>query len=532
VMTRLILLIAVVFLAYSAKAGTCPSGWGSYDGYCYKLFTQSLSYTDARQYCRNQGGYLTSITTWQANSWINSFIPKTCSEFWIGGSRSSNNAAFKWDDSRTFSYSNFDNKFPKWGSNYISYIHGSTFGAIGKWRSLTNAYKKPFLCKKSPSSTTKAPTTTVPNCWTCPNGYKHWFQAGYASAPNGDACACVQVSSPVSAPRPGSSPVASPPSSSNGPYAKYTGKMRIFLDAMSIGSYDTGSVSFSPSVAPYSPWNPPPTALITDLLNILHTTTKYKTLMMYYIDQWTVPLIANAGFKMLGILALNAGADNSAMINAGIAMAKAYPDTIVGIACGNELGLTNGITWSTIYTVSQCVTALKSAGVSQPVGVIDTYDSLCGRGGSCAPWSDLAGLPIDWIGANIYPYWDNVWSGSSPCTYANTAAAKTMADHKNLMSIYNVPVIVTEWGWPGAPPGQTFLSQANVATGQQCGVCNDDSQKVMVQNMINLYRNTGLPCNTFEAFREAWKGSSSLSPEVNWGICLGTYPYTCVSAPN
>jgi len=359
------------------------------------------------------------------------------------------------------------------------------------------------------------------------------------SAPNGDVCACVVSGSGGNTP---STTTTTAPSSgggssgsgtsAGGPYGKYTGRMKTFLDAMTIGPYDTGSISFSAAVAPYSPWNPPPTSLITDLLNILKTTTKYKTLQMYYIDQWTVPLIAQSGFKMLGILSLVASADNSAMINAGIAMAKAYPDTIVGIACGNELGSTNGITWSTVYTVSQCVNALKSAGIVQPVGVIDTYDSWCGRGSSCAPWTDMASLNVDFIGANIYPFWDNVYSGGDSCNYYNTAGAMTLSHHKNLMNIYNMPVVVTEWGWPGAPAGQTYLNQANYATGQQCGVCNDANQKAMVQSTIDLYRNTGIPINTFEAFREAWKATSSIAPEANWGICLGTYPYTCVSAPN
>ncbi|KAL0489925.1 hypothetical protein AKO1_005457 [Acrasis kona] len=214
-------------------------------------------------------------------------------------------------------------------------------------------------------------------------------------------------------------------------------------------------------------------------------------------------------------------------------MAKAYPDTIVGIACGNELGSTSGLNWNTIYTVQTCVNALKAAGLSQPIGVIDTYDSWCSNGANgCSQWSAMAAINIDWIGANIYPYWDNVYSGADSCNTASSAAAMTMTHHKNLISRYDVPVVVTEFGWPGAPAGQTFLNQANYVTGEQCGVCNDANQKVMVQNMIDLYRNTGLPCNTFEAFREAWKSSSSIAPESNWGVCLGTSPYTCVGAPN
>jgi hypothetical protein len=48
----------------------------------------------------------------------------------------------------------------------------------------------------SPTTTTRAPgssTTAAPSpCWTCPAGQIHWFDAGMASAPGGDRCACVQ----------------------------------------------------------------------------------------------------------------------------------------------------------------------------------------------------------------------------------------------------------------------------------------------------------------------------------------------------
>jgi len=127
---------------------TCSPGWVSYDIYCYKLFTNGQSYTNASQYCKSQSGYLASVRTWQLNSWINSFVPKSCGEFWIGGSRKSSTDAFKWDDYRTWSYTNFDDN-QSINGNYVSFIHSSQFGNVGKWRKLANNYIKPFLCERS-----------------------------------------------------------------------------------------------------------------------------------------------------------------------------------------------------------------------------------------------------------------------------------------------------------------------------------------------------------------------------------------------
>jgi len=133
----------------AAPNGCALSGWTKYNNLCYKVYTTSSSYTDAKSVCKAQGGYLASITTWTLNSWINSFVPSSVAEFWIGGSRTSNTVAFKWDDGRSWNYANFDNKQPSSSGNYVSFIHGTQFGAVGKWRTITNAYLKPFLCQRS-----------------------------------------------------------------------------------------------------------------------------------------------------------------------------------------------------------------------------------------------------------------------------------------------------------------------------------------------------------------------------------------------
>ncbi|KAL0476585.1 Tmprss12 [Acrasis kona] len=134
-----------------SATANCPSGWTKHNNYCYKLFTSTVStYYDSRQACKNQGGNLASITSLELNNWVNSFVSTNCAEFWIGGSRSSNTEAFKWDDGNSFTFTNFDSNEPKSSNNFVSFIHGTQFGTVGKWRAITNLYKKPFLCERSP----------------------------------------------------------------------------------------------------------------------------------------------------------------------------------------------------------------------------------------------------------------------------------------------------------------------------------------------------------------------------------------------
>jgi len=308
--------------------------------------------------------------------------------------------------------------------------------------------------------------------------------------------------------------------------------MKRFIDLMTPNANSPGSISFSPGVSPYSPWNPPPLSLVSSLLDKLKTQTKFRTLMMYFIDYYTLNIVKEKGFQVLAIVDLTTG-DNSNVINNAIAMAKQFPDTIISLACGNELGANNGMTDRVVQVVNQCVSSLKAGGVQQPVGSIDVFTSWCG--GKESPcnqqWSAITNN-LDWIGLNDYPWWTNVFSGNWPCTPVGQAAQKTLSSYRAIQSLYpNKPIVMTEFGWPTAPQGTSTTSPANYATGQQCGVANDANQKLMIQNTIDLFRANKLPCNTFQAFGEQWK-AQHYSFDAFWGICRGTAPYDCVNVPN
>jgi len=390
----------------------------------------------------------------------------------------------------------------------------------------------------SGGSTTKAPATTTTKapssggsydtrgCWTCSPGHTHWFQAGMSSAPGGDRCACVASGSTPSTP---SSPSTSGPTANN---PGYSTPMKKFLDLMTPNANSPGSVSFSPGVSPYSPWNPPPLSLVGTLLDKLIQQTKFRTIMMYFIDYYTLNIVKERGLKVLAIVDLTTG-DNNAVISNAIAMAKQFPDTIVALSCGNELGANNGMTDRVVQVVQQCVSSLKAGGVSQPVGSIDVFNSWCGgREKPCdRQWSAISNV-VDWIGLNDYPWWTNVFSGNWPCTGVSQAAQKTLESYRTIQALYPTkPIVMTEFGWPAASSGTSILNPANVITGQQCGIANDANQKVMIQNTIELFRLNKLPCNTFQSFREDWKGNSVTDINRWWGFCQGVPPYNCLNIP-
>ncbi len=382
----------------------------------------------------------------------------------------------------------------------------------------------PSSTKSVTTTTTKTPTTTTTSspCWTCSAGWVHWYDIEGMAEP-ADKCACVQS---------GSSSTTTTQASSKTTTAAPSSRLAAFLSAMTPTSTSTGSVSFSAGIGSYSPSNPPPLTLVSQLMDNLITNTKYRAIMTYYVDSYTVGLASEKGLKVLGIIYIVPGQDNTALINTAITAAKAYPDTLHAIACGNEQGASYGLTSAVVNAVAQCTSMLRAAGVVQPIGVIDTYYSWCSNDeGNCnTPWTAVTNN-VDWIGLNAYAFWNNLYSGVFPCTSPANAGAQALANHQKIQNLYGKPVVLTEFGWASAPTGSSLTLTPNYITGQQCTVANDANQKAMVQATIDLYRENKMPCNTFEAYREPWKGTSDSDVNRYWGICLGVSPYTCLNAP-
>ena len=84
---------------------SCPSGWKSFKGNCYKHFSTSQNWTQARSTCQAEGGVngdLVSILDEETNTFIRSFA-NTAS--WIGGFRLG--STWGWSDESEWNYENW-----------------------------------------------------------------------------------------------------------------------------------------------------------------------------------------------------------------------------------------------------------------------------------------------------------------------------------------------------------------------------------------------------------------------------------------
>jgi exo-beta-1,3-glucanase (GH17 family) len=291
-------------------------------------------------------------------------------------------------------------------------------------------------------------------------------------------------------------------------------------------------IAFSPYVNGYNPnGGPHPSpALIDQLLDIIVQQTDFRCIMTYGVLNgldYTFEAAKSRGIQIIANIWLdNDPAVDDQSITLGIQKAQAYTDTIIRLSCGVEVRTRHGASVAE-QVIDPCINRLKEAGVTQPITSIDTWYAWCDEhpttaDPTCQPWN-LADR-VDWIGINIYPWWENKFSGIYTCTPAAEAADFHLTRMDEVMNTYpGKEVILTEFGWPAGPDG---YSETNDITGEQCGVASEANQKLVLEETMAKLRAEDRAYVLFEAFREPWK---IVEGEVGpyWGVCEGSPPYTC-----
>jgi exo-beta-1,3-glucanase (GH17 family) len=215
--------------------------------------------------------------------------------------------------------------------------------------------------------------------------------------------------------------------------------------AFTVGGPPTSSpslrcVAFGPYVNGYSPLagNHPTTAVIDSLVDIIATQTSANCLMTFGVLDgldYTFEAARRRGLKVIAILWLGESlANDRASIELGALRARQYPDTIVRIACGSELRRRLGSAPAAAALVSDCVTRLRAAGVLQPIGTNERWWSMCDHQWPCRRWDAVGGL--DWLGVNVYAWWENKFSGLFPCIPAAQAADFHVSRFQDVRAVY------------------------------------------------------------------------------------------------
>lgn len=287
-------------------------------------------------------------------------------------------------------------------------------------------------------------------------------------------------------------------------------------------------VAFSPYVDQLNPdyGAHPSRETINLLLDKLIAETPFRCIMTYGVLNGLEYVFAAAEARRIKVIAIlwidNDTAVNSQSIASGIEVAKAFPETIIKLSCGSEVRTRHGNVFDN--EILRCIDSLRAAEVVQPITTIDTWWEWCNRAMPCqiSSFADK----VDWIGANIFPWWENQYSGLFPCTPAEQAADFHIAKLEDLHRTYpGKEIMLTEFGWPNGPEG---APESNRRTGAQCGVPSKENQLKVVVETFNQLAAKKWSGTVFEAFSEYWKPNKEGTSGGYWGLCEGKPPYTCL----
>ncbi|KAF7657747.1 hypothetical protein LDENG_00022320 [Lucifuga dentata] len=135
----------------------CPEGWASYQHKCFKVFSESNTWSAVKLMCETQGGVLAVVSNHLEQAFVTTLLYNISSDLWVGLT-SDSKGHFQWAQPGLLSYTNWapgeplDNSGPlhnKTPGNCVVMIHGNPQKNTGMWASRACEMEKhAFICQK------------------------------------------------------------------------------------------------------------------------------------------------------------------------------------------------------------------------------------------------------------------------------------------------------------------------------------------------------------------------------------------------
>uniref|UniRef100_A0A8C8MBM7 Mannose receptor, C type 2 n=1 Tax=Oncorhynchus tshawytscha TaxID=74940 RepID=A0A8C8MBM7_ONCTS len=163
------------------KSNDCETFWDTdpLTDSCYQFnFQATLSWSEARISCQQQGADLLSVTKLHEQTYINGLLTGYSAALWIGLNDLDITGGWQWADSSPLKYLNWENDQPSHAEEVNCAVIRTE--SSGRWQNRDCSVALPYVCKKRPNATLDPFTT---DSWADDEKYEcdvGWqaFQAG------------------------------------------------------------------------------------------------------------------------------------------------------------------------------------------------------------------------------------------------------------------------------------------------------------------------------------------------------------------
>ena len=118
-----------------------------FNGHTYLVVEDAMSWHDAVQYCRDQGGYLATVGSQEENDFLGELIE---ADIWIGGTDEGTEGEWRWITGETFEYSSWEQEYGE--SNGGINENSLERFADGTWNDAYGSFEHLFVCEFGPEA--------------------------------------------------------------------------------------------------------------------------------------------------------------------------------------------------------------------------------------------------------------------------------------------------------------------------------------------------------------------------------------------
>uniref|UniRef100_A0A8B9GM35 MRC1 protein n=1 Tax=Amazona collaria TaxID=241587 RepID=A0A8B9GM35_9PSIT len=160
----------------------CQKGWMKHGFYCYSVGQLPATFSEAKQICEENKGYLVTVRDRYEQAFLTSVIGLNPAKyFWIGLSDTEEQGTFKWASGDVVTFTHWNAGMPGREPGCVAMVTGTS---AGLWDVLNCEENNMFLCKQLVEGVTPPPPPTTTPLPSCPEGWQ--------SVPQSSSCFKVE----------------------------------------------------------------------------------------------------------------------------------------------------------------------------------------------------------------------------------------------------------------------------------------------------------------------------------------------------